>query len=182
MKWNTSTQTACDRIVSTTADNSPMKPPIVAPRVVQPFHSTDMNSTGKLAEAATAKASDTMKAIFCFSKTMPSTTATTPRMTVVIRDTCSSSRLLALPCLNTVAYRSCDTADAPASVRPATTARMVAKATAEIKPRNTFPPTALARWTAAILTPPSSLPLPSWKVGFVPTSTMAPKPMMKVRI
>ncbi|WP_353867070.1 hypothetical protein [uncultured Streptococcus sp.] len=38
-----------------------------------------------------------------------------------------------------------NTADAPASVRPATTARMVAKATAEIKPRNRLPPTALAR-------------------------------------
>lgn len=46
--------------------------------------------------------------------------------------------------LKTLAYRSCETADAPANVRPATTARMVAKATAEIKPRNRLPPTAFA--------------------------------------
>ena len=42
--------------------------------------------------------------------------------------------LSALPPLMTVAYRSCDTAEAPDRVRPATTARMVAKATAEMKP------------------------------------------------
>jgi hypothetical protein len=35
--------------------------------------------------------------------------------------------------------------DAPASARPDTTARMVAKATADMKPRNKLPPTALAR-------------------------------------
>ncbi|MCY1508630.1 hypothetical protein D9M68_429450 [compost metagenome] len=102
-KWNTSTHTACDRMVSTTADNSPIKPPAVAPRVVQPLHSTDMNSTGKLADAATANASDTMKAMFCFSNTMPSTTATRPRMIVVMRETRSSTELVACPFLKTVA-------------------------------------------------------------------------------
>ena len=54
--------------------------------MVQSFHSTDMNSTGKLAEAAMAKASDTMKAMFCFSKAMPSTTAITPSARVVMRE------------------------------------------------------------------------------------------------
>ena len=111
-----------------------MKPPMTAPRVVQSFHSTDMNSTGKLAEAAMANASDTMNAMFCFSKAMPSTTAIRPRASVVMRETFSSEALSALPFLNTVAYRSCDTAEAPESVRPATTARMVANATAEMKP------------------------------------------------
>ena len=67
-----------ETIVSATDEISPRKPPITAPRVVQSFHSTDMNSTGKLAEAAIAKASDTMKAMFCFSKAMPSSTATMP--------------------------------------------------------------------------------------------------------
>ncbi len=35
---------------------------------------------------------------------------------------------------------SCDIALAPASVKPETTAKIVAKATAEIKPKNAFPP------------------------------------------
>ena len=68
-----------DTTVSATEEIRPRKPPITAPRVVQSFHSTDMNSTGKLADAAIAKARDTMKAMFCFSNTMPSTTAMMPR-------------------------------------------------------------------------------------------------------
>ncbi len=127
-----------------------------------------------------ANASDTMKAMFCFSNAMPSTTATTPSAMVVILDTRSSEALSALPFLMTVAYRSCETAEAPESVRPATTARMVAKATAEMKPRNTLPPTALDRCTAAMLLPPSSAPLASRNCGLVSTKVMAPKPMMKV--
>ena len=71
-------QTEGDTTVRPTDEIRPSDPPITAPRVVQSFHSSDMNSTGKLADAATAKASDTMKAMFCFSKTMPSRTATMP--------------------------------------------------------------------------------------------------------
>jgi hypothetical protein len=55
-----------------------------------------------VAEAATAKANDTMNAMFCFSKTMPSTTATIPSTTVVIRETRSSLALVAWLFLNTV--------------------------------------------------------------------------------
>ena len=107
---------------------------MTAPRVVVPRQRMDSSSTGKLAEAATAKASDTMKATFCFSNRMPSSTAMTPSTSVVMRETRSSVALSARPCLMTVAYRSCETAEAPESVRPATTARMVAKATAEMNP------------------------------------------------
>jgi PAB1-binding protein PBP1 len=92
-----------DSTVSTTDEIRPRNPPITAPLVVQSFHSTLMNSTGKLAEAAIAKASDTMKAMFCFSKAMPSTTATMPRAMVVILETRSSEALSALPFLTTVA-------------------------------------------------------------------------------
>ena len=76
---------------------------MTAPRVVQPFHIIDRNNTGKLADAATANASDTMNATFCFSNAMPSSTAITPSTSVVMRDTFSSSALLALPFLKTVA-------------------------------------------------------------------------------
>ena len=74
-----------DTIVSSTDETSPRKPPITAPRVVQSFQSTDMKSTGKFADAAIANASDTMKAMLCFSKTMPSATARMPRTTVVMQ-------------------------------------------------------------------------------------------------
>src|SRR6476469_1471017 len=60
--WKTSTHTDFDRIVRPTAVIKPRKPPMVAPRVVHLLHRTDMNSTGKLAEAAMANASDTMTA------------------------------------------------------------------------------------------------------------------------
>jgi PAT family beta-lactamase induction signal transducer AmpG len=74
-----------------------------AASVVQPFQSTLIKSTGKLALAAMAKARLTMKAMFCFSKAMPSSTAITPRHKVVIFDTRSSEALSAMPFLTTVA-------------------------------------------------------------------------------
>ena len=65
-------------------------------------HSTDISSTGKFAEAAMANARLTMNAMFCFSKTMPSITATIPSATVVHLETRSSEPLSALPFLTTV--------------------------------------------------------------------------------
>jgi hypothetical protein len=88
---------AGDMMVSATEEIRPTVPPATAPLVVQSFHSTDMNSTGKLAEQATAKASITMKATFSFSNTMPSSTAKMPRQTVVIFDTRSSVAESTLP-------------------------------------------------------------------------------------
>ena len=56
--------------------------------------------------------------------------------TVATRATRSCSRSSILPLRTTWPHRSCESAAAPESVRPATTARIVAKATAEMKPRN----------------------------------------------
>ena len=67
-----------------------------APAVVKRFHMMDMARAGKLALEATAKARPTMKATFCFSNTMPSTTATSantrmpPIVTAVTPDTIAS--------------------------------------------------------------------------------------------
>ncbi|MCY1452960.1 hypothetical protein D9M71_699240 [compost metagenome] len=154
----------------------------MAPRVVSFFQYIESSSTGKLQLAAIENARPTMNAMFCFSNRMPRPIANTPRATVVIFETRISSFSTALPFLITLAYRSWDTAEAPARVRPATTARMVAKATAEMKPRNTLPPTALAKCTAAMLLPPNSAPAASLKAGLVLTSRIAPKPMIKVRM
>ena len=61
---------------------------------------------------------------------------------MAIFETCISFFSFDLLWLKTFAYRSCDIADAPARVKPDTTANIVAKATAEINPNNTSPPTA----------------------------------------
>jgi hypothetical protein len=58
---------------------------------------------------------------------------------------------------------------------------MVAKATAEMKPRNTLPPTALDRCTAATLLPPSSVLWHRGTAGHQHEGDGAGKSMMKVR-
>ena len=94
------THTASESMVMTSAASRPAKPPATAPLVVQPFHSTERIRAGKLAEAAMAKVSDTMKATFCFSNTMPRNMAMMPRATVVSLEILSSSLELALPFLS----------------------------------------------------------------------------------
>ena len=96
----------------------PRKPPITAPGSCSPSTAPTSAAPGSWPTPRSRTPGCTMKAMFCFSKAMPSTTATMPSATVVMRDTCSSAALSALPFLITVAYRSCDTAEAPDSVRP----------------------------------------------------------------
>ena len=52
---------------------------------------------------------------------------------------------LCFPFRKALAYKSCEIAEAPASVSPDTTAKIVANATAEMKPSNISPPTASAK-------------------------------------
>src|SRR5690606_4444368 len=85
-KPNTSTHTVSLSTTQVVAVIRPKKPPMVAPRVVQPRHAIDSTNTGKLALAAIAKASPTIKATFWFSKIMPSKIANTPNTTVEIRE------------------------------------------------------------------------------------------------
>lgn len=54
------TQTASDRSVIARAESRLTNPPMTAPLVVHPFQRTERMRAGKLAEAAMAKASDTM--------------------------------------------------------------------------------------------------------------------------
>jgi hypothetical protein len=70
---------------------------------VQSFHSSDRISTGKFPEAASAKASETMKATFCFSNNMPSSIASVARTRTVRRDTLSSSLELTSPLRKVIA-------------------------------------------------------------------------------
>ncbi|MNL49969.1 hypothetical protein D3C87_1729460 [compost metagenome] len=100
---STVTQTAGDRITSTSAQIRPEKPPMIAPLVVRPFQYMAMISTGKLVEAAMPKVRPTRNATFIFSNRMPNRIATMPRPTVAMRVTRISCFSLALPFLNTVA-------------------------------------------------------------------------------
>ena len=64
-------------------------------------------------------------------------------------------------------------------VRPATTARMVAKATAEMKAKNSSPPSALARMGATMLV----FSLPSGvRIDSIGRTVAAPKPKKVVRM
>ena len=148
-----------------------------------------------------------MNATFCFSNAIPRRIARTPRTRVAILEAFISVASSTLPFPITLAYRSWLIADAPESVRPDTTARIVANATAEIKPRNKSPPTARDRWIATILSPPTiaflsptktcvafvsltivwnpltTVATPFWKyVGSRASSVIAPKPMINVKI
>ena len=71
---------------------------------------------------------------------MASAIATAPMTRAATRTTISSLASDALPRRHTLAYRSWATEDAEARVSPATTARMVAKATAEISASRVEPP------------------------------------------
>ncbi len=102
-----------------------------------------------------------MNAIFWFSKANPRRTATIPMIITVLFETFISSASVAWPFLITIAYKSCAIELEAASARPATTARIVANATAEINPKKIEPPVAWAKWTAAMLFPPINLPAAS---------------------
>ena len=130
-------------------------------------------SDGKLAAQAMEKASPAINATFWPSKVIPSTIASTEIAIVAIRATLSCSASDAVPWRTTLVQTSWHNVATPESVRPATTASMVANATAQMKPKKASPPTARASRGAAILPPP-----PAFVTASGPTSTMAPKPMM----
>ena len=155
--------------------NVPVSMLATAPAVLNRRQKIARTSAGKFPLAAIANASDTMNATFWPLNVMPSSTAATPRMTVAPRATLSSSSPDALPRFTTLTQRSCDRADAPARARPATTARIVANATAAMKPRNGVPPMNSASSGAAML-PPLSTAL----IASGPTSTIAPNPSTNV--
>ncbi|CAB4950915.1 unannotated protein [freshwater metagenome] len=95
---------------------------------------------GRFAEAATANASATRNATFWFLAKMLPAMATTPITTEVIRATCNSFSTDTSPFFIACAYTSCAIAALAEMVSPATTAKIVAKATAEMNPSRSVPP------------------------------------------
>src|SRR5262249_38017860 len=91
--------------------------------------------------------------MFCPWKMIPSRIAQMPRITAAIRATRSCSCSGACPPLTTLTQMSCESAAAPDKVSPATTARMVANATAQMKPKKAAPPAGWGRGGAPNMPP-----------------------------
>src|SRR5690349_6517792 len=102
----------------------------VAPAVLNRFQNRLNSSAGRFAEAATAKASATRNAMLSFCAGIASAIDTAPIPTAANRATRSSDFSDGFSLAITFAYRSCAKDDADVSVSPATTARIVANATA----------------------------------------------------
>src|SRR6478672_11945727 len=155
--------------------------PQVAPLVLNRFQNSENRITGRLADAAMANAIATRKATFNDCAGMANAIDTAPMQTAEIRPTLTSCLSVTCPFLITLEYRSCANDDEAASVRPATTARMVAKATAAITASMTAPspvptpPSASASCGAAVLPPGLCA-----DIALDPTSAAAPKPRASV--
>src|SRR4051794_24964393 len=106
--------------------------PHVAPLVLNRFQNNENRITGRFADAAIANAMATRKATFNDCAGMASAMATAPMQTAAIRPTRTSCLSVTWPFLITLEYRSWASDEDAARVRPATTARMVANATAAI--------------------------------------------------
>ena len=74
-----------------------------APVVLNRFQNSENSNVGRLADAATAKARATRKAMFCPMAAMPRTMETTPITTTVMRETRTCCSSVALPRLMTLA-------------------------------------------------------------------------------
>src|SRR5690606_28282701 len=129
-----------------------------APVVLNRFQNSEYRIVGRFADAATANASATRNATFWSLARMPPMIATAPITQAVIRATLTSVFLLsALPRLMTLTYTSCAKDADAVIVRPATTARIVANATAAMNPSSKGPPKASASSGAAEFSPPGAL-------------------------
>ena len=130
-------------MMRTSDDTSPTVMPTTAPVVVKRRQVSASSSAGKLALAATANVSPVSS---CTLKPGPASSAsaapTAPMPTTAIRATriCSASSS-AFPRFRTFAHRSWATAPDAASTTPATTARIVANAIAEMTAKKMSPPT-----------------------------------------
>ena len=159
---------------------TPSKTPVIAPAVLKRRHVSASSSAGKFADAATAKARPTMNETFRPEPPMTAMMiAITPMAKAAIRATLTSSCSDSLPLRMIEDQMSCEKALDADSTRPATTARIVAKATPEITARNRSPPNVpsppprnAARFGAARLPP-----LPAASTPPSPRKARAPKPM-----
>ena len=162
------------------AETTPRTTPQTAPTVLNRCHVRASSSAGKLALAAIAKARPTMNDTFRPDPPMTAMMmAMMPMDAAATRATHTSSCSESRPLRMMLDQMSCATAPDALSTSPATTARMVAKATPAMTARKRSPPnvpspppSAVARFGAARLPP-----LPAASTPASPSTTRAPKPM-----
>ena len=124
---------------------TPNSTPVTAPAVLKRRQESASSSAGKLALAATAKASPTMNDTFRPSPPMMAMRmASAPMASAAIFATQTSSFSESRPLRTTLDQMSCATAPEAEITRPATTARMVANATPAMIARNSSPPSSSA--------------------------------------
>src|SRR5450755_257055 len=136
--------------------SKPTPSPTTAPAVLNLRQKIESTSTGKFADAATAKASATRNATFAVGPSkIAIEIATAPTTKAEMRATSTSSPgLRSTPLWITLVQKSWEKEVVALMVRPATTARMVAKAMAEMKAKKIGPARALASSGALMLVPP----------------------------
>ena len=151
---------------------TPNSTPTTAPVVLKRRQVSASRSAGKLALAATANARPTMNETFSPSPPMIAMPiAIAPIATAAILATQTSSRSESRPWRTMFDHTSCATAPDAEMTRPATTARIVAKATPAMIARKSSPPSSSARFGSARLPPvPAASSPPS------PRIARAPKP------
>ena len=132
--------------INTSEEINPVASPATAPLVLNRRQKSDNTITGRFAEAATAKASATKKATFAVGPRMIAIAMEIPPTTkAVMRATLTSScGLFSCPCFKTFDQKSCANEVEAEMVNPATTAKIVANAIAEIKAKNKSPAMACA--------------------------------------
>ena len=169
-----------DRTISPIAETTPTTTPVTAPVVLNRRQVSASSSAGKFALAAIANARPTMNETFRPSPPITAIAiAIRPIDAAAMRATTTSSFSESRPLRTMLDQMSCATAPDADSTSPATTARIVAKATPAITARNRSPPnvpspppSSAARVGAARLPPvPAAATPPS------PSTARAPKPM-----
>ena len=121
---------------------TPTSTPVTAPVVLKRRQVSASSSAGKMALAATANARPTMNETFRPSPPITAIAiAIAPIATAAIRATQTSSFSESWPLRTTFDQTSCATAPDAEITSPATTARIVANATAAMIARNRSPPT-----------------------------------------
>ena len=159
-------------ITSPTELITPNSTPVTAPVVLKRRQLSASSSAGKFALAATAKARPTMNETFSPSPPMIAMRmAMAPIATAAIFATQTSSFSESLPLRTMFDQMSCATAPDAEITRPATTARMVAKATPATMARNSSPPRSSASSGRAKLPVVPAASSPPW-----PRIARAPKP------
>ena len=133
--------TGLERMISTAEEIRPASMPVIAPVVLNSRHHSASSSAGNVTLEAKQNARPTStETLNSAPPTSASPIASTPIATAATLATQTSSFSESRPLRTTLDHTSCATAPDAEITRPATTARIVASATAEMIARKMSPP------------------------------------------